>query len=200
MAKGEFISLLDHDDLLHASALFEVINALNVNNEIDFIYTDEDKINEKKQHIDPFIKPDWNQEFLFSVNYITHFATIRKSLISKVGGERGLYNGAQDWDLFLRTTKETKAEKIYHIPKILYSWRVHDKSTAKNLDAKPYIFDAQKNLLEDFFRSSGLNEEEFTVKPNGLLNGAWDVAYKGQKTENMHKAGEAVNFDHYKGH
>lgn len=199
VAKGEYVSLLDHDDILHPSAIFEVVKALNVNRNLDFIYTDEDKINEKNQHVEPFIKPGWNQEFLYSVNYITHFATIKRSIIRKIGGERSQYNGAQDWDLFLRATNETKPDRIHHIPKILYSWRVHDNSTAKNLDAKPYVGEAQKQLLEDYFSEIGFNVDEFSISPNKLLNGSWNVEYKGQVREAMHFAGEPAEYGLIKG-
>ena len=194
IAKGEFVSLLDHDDLLHPSALFEVAKALNRNQSLDFIYTDEDKINENNMHVDPFIKPDWNQEFLYSVNYITHFTTIRKAVIDQIGGERGEYNGAQDWDLFLRATRILKPENIYHIPKILYSWRVHDASTAKNLDTKPYVFEVQRKLLKNHFQGSGLTNDQFSIQENPYMQGAWIVSYEGQETKNLHKSGEPVNY------
>ncbi len=103
LAQGEFISLLDHDDILWPNALYEVVKVLNENKDLDLIYTDEDKITEKRhQHLGPFFKPDWNPDFLRSVNYITHFTTIRKSVLEQVGGFKEQYNGAQDWDLFLR--------------------------------------------------------------------------------------------------
>jgi glycosyltransferase involved in cell wall biosynthesis len=131
MAVGEFVALFDHDDLLWPNALYEVVNCLNKNKELDFIYTDEDKITEDRHyHLGPFFKPDWNPDFLHSVNYITHLSVIRKTLMDDLDGFRSDYNGAQDWDLFLRITSATK--NIHHIPKIVYSWRVHDLSTAKD--------------------------------------------------------------------
>src|SRR5579884_3856341 len=117
MSKGEFVALFDHDDLLWPNALLEVVRALNDNKKLDFIYSDEDKITEDRYvHLGAFFKPDWNPDFLHSVNYITHLSVIKKSLLAKLGGLRDEFNGAQDWDLFLRVTSVTK--NIYHIPKV----------------------------------------------------------------------------------
>jgi glycosyltransferase involved in cell wall biosynthesis len=150
IAKGEFISLLDHDDILWPNALYEVARALNKNTSLDFIYTDEDKVDSKgKRHFDPFFKPDWNPDFLRSVNYITHFTTIRKKVLDKFGYEDNEYNGAQDWELFLRITRNLDNNKIYHIPKIVYSWRVHPGSTANSNSAKPYVGEAQEKAIKD---------------------------------------------------
>ena len=199
MAAGEYVSLLDHDDIIDPSALFEVVKVLNASKNVDFIYTDEDKINEHRKHVNPFLKPDWNQELLYSINYITHFTTIRRAILEKIGGERGEYNGAQDWDLFLRATYATEPENIYHIPKVLYSWRVHDASTAKNLDSKPYVLESQKKLLEDNMRARGYNDEQFQIRGNKYMNGAWDVTHKGQSTDNLHKSGDPISFDRIDG-
>jgi O-antigen biosynthesis protein len=148
IAKGEFIALLDHDDILWPNALFEIVATINKQPKVDFIYTDEDKIDEKGEtHSYPFFKPDWSPEFLESCNYITHFSAIRKQLLDKVGGLRVGYEGAQDWDLFLRVTEES--QEIVHISKVLYSWRIHEDSTAMDTDAKPYVYESQRKLLHD---------------------------------------------------
>lgn len=154
MASGEYIALLDHDDILWPNALYEVVRALNDDRSIDFLYTDEDKITgNRKEHTGPFFKPDWSPDFLHSVNYITHFSVIRKEIYEQVGGERSLCNGAQDWDLFLRIARRT--QKIYHIPKVLYSWRIHEQSTAMHTKTKPYVIDAQKRAIEDDLVAQG---------------------------------------------
>lgn len=148
IAKGEFIALLDHDDVLWPNALYEIVSVINNKPDIDFIYTDEDKVDSDNEvHSYPFFKPDWSPEFLESCNYITHFSCIRKTLVDKIGGFRVGYEGAQDWDLFVRLSEATS--KIHHIPKILYSWRIHEASTASDTDAKPYVYDAQRKLLVD---------------------------------------------------
>lgn len=174
LASGDFLALFDHDDLLWPNALHEVVKALNNNKKLDFIYTDEDKITENRhEHLGPFFKPDYNPDFLQSVNYITHFSVIRKTLYDKIGGERPEYNGAQDWDLFLRVFRETK--QIYHVPKVVYSWRVHSESTAKSTDAKPYVVDAQKKALEDDLAAHG--RPDAIVEQDPKHPGYWMVTY-----------------------
>jgi len=174
LSSGEFIALFDHDDLLWPNALLEVARALNQDKKLDFIYSDEDKITESRfDHLGPFFKPDWNPDFLHSVNYITHLTVIRKTLLKKIGGLRGEYNGAQDWDLFLRATSATK--KIHHIPKILYSWRIHDKSTAKTTKSKPYVVEAQKRVITDDLARRGY--ENVLVEQDAKHSGYWNVRY-----------------------
>jgi glycosyltransferase involved in cell wall biosynthesis len=174
MAVGEFVALFDHDDLLWPNALYEVVNCLNKNKELDFIYTDEDKITEDRHyHLGPFFKPDWNPDFLHSVNYITHLSVIRKTLMDDLDGFRSDYNGAQDWDLFLRITSATK--NIHHIPKIVYSWRVHDLSTAKDTKSKPYVIEAQKKAIEDDLRRKGYYD--VLVQQDRKHKGYWNVQY-----------------------
>ena len=138
MAKGEFISLLDHDDILPPSALFEAVKVINERPDVDLIYTDEDKVDGDGNHIEPFFKPDWSPNFLNSCNVITHFATIRATVMKRIGGFTIGTHGAQDWDLFLRITQQT--QNVYHIPKILYHWRKSETSTAMNADSKPYAY------------------------------------------------------------
>jgi glycosyltransferase involved in cell wall biosynthesis len=177
MAGGEFVALFDHDDLLWPNALYEVVNVLNKNQTLDFIYTDEDKITEDRHfHLGPFFKPDWNPDFLHSVNYITHLSVIRKTLLNDLGGLRSDYNGAQDWDLFLRITSATK--NIHHIPKIVYSWRIHDLSTAKDTKSKPYVIEAQKKAIEDDLRRKGYHD--VLVQQDHKHKGYWNVQYPPQ--------------------
>lgn len=154
LAGGEFIALLDHDDIIWPNALYEIVVAINEHPEVDFLYSDEDKINQDDlDHSYPFFKPDFSPEFLESCNYITHFSCIRASVIKEVGGFRVGYEGAQDWDLFLRISEQTS--RIIHIPKVLYSWRIHEASTAMDTDAKPYVYEAQHKLLVDHIERSG---------------------------------------------
>lgn len=174
MATGEFVAFLDHDDLLWPNALYEVVKALNDNPGLDFIYSDEDKITEDRaHHALPLFKPDWNPDFLRSVNYITHFSVVRKTLFDSVGGFREKCNGAQDWDLFLRISTNTKA--IHHVPTMLYSWRISDNSTAKDTGAKPYVVAAQKLALEDDLRRRGLRG---SVRQNKYHKDYWTVEYE----------------------
>jgi len=178
IAKGDFIGLLDHDDVLHEAALFEVIKALNTNEKLEFIYTDEDKIVGFK-HTQPFFKPDMNVELLHSVNYITHFVIIKKATLDKIGYERGKFNGAQDWELFLRIAREVHVGNIYHIPKILYSWRIHELSTAKDMGVKPYVLKAQEMAITADLEERSVNP--FSLSLNKKYSGQWCVSYASQK-------------------
>jgi len=135
-AKGEFVTLLDHDDELHPVALYLVAKHLNNNPDTDFIYSDEDKLGREGEHCNPYFKPDWSPDLLLSNNYICHLAVIRKSIMEKLGGMKKGFEGAQDYDLFLRVAEVTK--KIVHIPYILYHWRKIPGSTADIYQAKNY--------------------------------------------------------------
>lgn len=148
ISEGEFIGLLDHDDLLAPNALYEVVKVLNENNLAEVVYTDEDKVTaDLEEHFRPHFKPDFNLDLLRSNNYICHFFVASRNLIKRVGGFRPEFNGAQDYDLILRCTEQAK--QIVHIPKILYHWRVHKSSTADNPASKMYAFDAGKRAIEE---------------------------------------------------
>lgn len=154
IASGEFIALMDNDDLLHKDALYENVKVLNTNPGIDFIYSDEDKINTSNRRCYPNFKPDYSPDTLLSLNYISHLAVIRKTLIDNVGGFREGYEGAQDYDLYLRITEQT--DKIYHIPKILYHWRMIETSTAVNPGSKNYAYLNGKKALESAMERRGI--------------------------------------------
>lgn len=172
LATGEFIGLFDHDDLLWPNALYEVVKALNENRAIDFLYTDEDKIVEEKwRHAEPFFKPDWSPYLLRTCNYITHFSVFKRDLLDAVGYEDGKYNGAQDWEMIMRASR--KAQYIHHIPKMLYSWRVHDKSTAKDMGSKPYVMAAQKATVEDDMLARGYDRDSFNVNQDKDFFAFW---------------------------
>lgn len=168
LAKGEFIALLDHDDILYPNTLSECVKKLNQHPKADFIYTDEDKIDIYGQRFEPHFKPDWSPETLLSGNYITHFALIRKKIIDQIGGFRKGYEGAQDLDLFLRITELTT--KIYHIPQVLYSWRTVKTSTAsKNSNAKiEYAYKNGIKSVADALKRRGLNAKVKMGEGRGL--------------------------------
>lgn len=168
LATGKYISLLDHDDILDKHALAEVVTAINKNKDAGLIYTDEDKLDKLGKHIDPFFKPDFSPYFLRSCNYITHFTTIRSDLFKKVGGFRLGTEGAQDWDLILRVSEISK--QVIHIPKMLYSWRMSDTSTASNSDSKPYAYINQKIVLRDHMQRLGIAASVKSSPYAGLWN------------------------------
>lgn len=154
MANGEFIGLVDNDDLLAPNALYECIKELNENRYIDFIYTDEDKLDLDGKRCLPHFKPDWSPDTLFSLNYICHFVLLRKSILKEIGGFTIGLEGAQDYDLFLRYTEKTS--KIKHIPKILYHWRMIEGSTAVAIDNKSYATDNGKISIENALKRRGI--------------------------------------------
>ena len=158
IADGTFIGLLDHDDVLAENALYEVVKELNKAVDTDVIYTDEDKVSTAMdEYFSPNFKPDFNLDMLRSNNYFCHFFVAKKELIETVGGFRGEYNGAQDYDLLLRCIE--KAERIAHIPKILYHWRVHQESTADNPLSKMYAYDAGQKAIEQHLKRCGVTAE-----------------------------------------
>lgn len=150
LAEGEFIVLLDHDDLLSPVALYELVKLLNEYPETDIIYSDEDKIDDKNNRYLPFFKPDWSPDTLLSQMYICHYGAYRTSLVRKEGGFREGYEGSQDYDLVLRLTEKTT--KIKHIPKILYHWRSTSGSSAFSSQVKSYADENGKKALEDALR------------------------------------------------
>jgi len=173
LAKGEFIALLDHDDLLAPFALFEVVKRLNEDPQVDFIYSDKDLVTEDgKRRFQPLFKPDWSPEIMLSANYLTHLCVIRKCLVDEIGGFLSETDGAQDWDLFLRITERT--ERIAHIPKVAYHWRESPTSVARGIDAKPYASAAQQNALQCHLQRRGLTAKVSFELP-GLIRVRWLV-------------------------
>lgn len=167
MAEGEFIALLDHDDILWPNALFENVKLLQTHKKADFIYSDEDKIDaDGTLHFAPYFKPGWSPHLLECINYVTHFSLMRTSLVKKVGGFNSKFVGAQDWDLFLRLSEHTS--EIYHIPTILYSWRAHEHSTAMHGQAKGYVVSSQKTVLENHFKRT---KNKFKIELDNNIKG-----------------------------
>ncbi len=152
MARGKYVGLLDHDDLLAPDALYEA--ALRIQEGADMIYTDEDKVREDlSEHYQPHLKPDFNLDLLRSNNYICHFLVVKRSLIQKAGGFRREFDGAQDYDFIFRCAEQ--AEKIAHVPRILYHWRTHSASTADNPASKLYAYEAGKRAIEGNLQRTG---------------------------------------------
>ena len=172
MCSGEFIALLDHDDTLAPSALYEVARAINEAPEADFIYTDEDKLsNDGRLRMQPHFKPDFSPDLLRSVNYITHLSVFRRSLYEAIGGFNEMLDGSQDYDLILRATE--KARRVVHIPKVLYHWRMAEQSTARSGAAKTYTTDSAKVAIAEHMARIGM--KDFTVA-DANISGNYRVA------------------------
>ena len=153
LATGEFVALLDHDDLLTPDALYEVALLLNRQPEADLIYSDEDKLDDQEKLRDPYFKPDWCPDSLLSRMYICHLGVYRRSLVEAIGGFRPGYEGSQDYDLALRFTEKT--DHVFHIPKILYHWRMHAASAASHTAVKPYAHQAAEKALREALQRRG---------------------------------------------
>lgn len=157
MATGDYISLFDHDDLLHPAALYANMKAI-CEQDADFIYTDENTFhNTPADAFCPHFKPDYAPDTLRANNYICHFTTFKRTLLDAVGKFRPECDGSQDFDMMLRLTE--KAEKIVHIPQILYYWRAHPNSVADSVGAKPYVIEAAKRAICDHLDRVGLKGE-----------------------------------------
>jgi len=154
-SRGEFVALLDHDDMLAPNALFEVVAYLNRMPDLDLIYSDRDHMTMEGKRTDPFFKPDWSPDMMLCTNYVTQLCVIRSALLEDVGGFRPEADGAQDWDLILRVAEKTK--RIHHIPKILYHWRQSPSSVSyASIRAKPYAKNAQLITLNQYLARNQL--------------------------------------------
>ncbi len=173
MATGEFIALLDHDDALTPHALYEVVSLLNNHPDADLIYSDEDNIDDQGYLSNPYFKPDWCPDSFLSRMYTCHLGIYRRSLVNKIGGFRVGYEGSQDYDLVLRLTEKTN--KIFHIPNILYHWRIHANSTASQIHSKIYAVTNAKKSLSEAIQRRG--EPGIVTDVSGCL-GHYQIRYK----------------------
>ncbi|MDO5564323.1 MAG: glycosyltransferase [Eubacteriales bacterium] len=208
LSNGEFIVLCDHDDELCENALFECVKALNEEKNIQIIYSDEDKIDlESETYFEPHFKPDFNLDFLLSVNYFCHLFVVKKELLEKIKKdfniyERKEYDGAQDYDLFLRLINQILKDgdiinhqelkkalytstKIKHIPMVLYHWRCHKESTAKKPEAKMYAYSAGKKALEDFYKNTCLNFLPIKEIQDGVSLGFYHTIFDTTNNEDL---------------
>ncbi len=161
LAKGEYVGLLDHDDLLTPDALLQVAEAISVQPAVDFLYTDEDKLSPAGVHYDPIFKGAFSPEMSITHNYIQHFAVIRTSLLRQVGGFREGFEGAQDLDLYLRVIERTVPGRILHLPFVCYHWRSHPESTASTAAQKDYVFDSARRSIQEALTRRGIRASVF---------------------------------------
>lgn len=159
IATGEYVALLDHDDMLRPHALY--LNAVELNNhrEAKLIYSDEDKISTFDFRFNPYFKSDWNPELFLQQNFICHLTVLHKKTVDAVGGFRVGFEGSQDWDLFLRVIDAISEKDIRHIPHILYHWRAMEGSTAQSSSFKPYALTAGKRAIEEHLQRRKISGE-----------------------------------------
>lgn len=155
LSTGEYIALLDHDDLLAPDALYEVVKLIKSKDDADVIYTDEDKFsNDVNDHYEPAFKPDFNLDLFRSNNYICHFFVVKKTIVDEIRGFRNEFDGSQDYDFIFRCIEQ--ARNVYHIPKVLYYWRCHQGSVAANPGSKMYAYDAGRRAIESHLNRVGV--------------------------------------------
>src|SRR5215216_5660541 len=152
LARGEWLTFLDHDDVLEPDALFQIAKLLQTHPEADLIYSDEDKLGDNGFEA-PVFKPDWSPDLFLSHNYIGHLAAVRREIVQKIGGFRSQFDSAQDYDLLLRVIEAS--ERIHHIHRVLYHWRRSESSSAISVRQKPSQLDASRLAIEDHLKRSG---------------------------------------------
>ena len=165
LATGEYLMLCDHDDTLEPDALYEITRAINEKDAPDVLYTDEDKVSmDGKHYFDPNFKPDYNLFRLRENNYICHIFVVKKALTDRVGLLRTEFDGAQDYDFIFRCCEE--ADKVVHIPKVLYHWRCHMDSTAADPESKAYAYQAGRRAIKEHYQRMGIDASvEMTERP-----------------------------------
>lgn len=173
MATGDYITVYDHDDTLELDCFYEIVKALQ-EYRYDALYTDEDKFDDStKMYNDPNLKPDFSEDLLRSHNYITHLFIVNKKIVDEVGYYNSEFDGSQDYDYVFRCVE--KANAVYHIPRVLYHWRMHPESTAQNPESKLYCYDAGKRAIEAHYKRVGVEANvELMPKP---LYGFYHTTY-----------------------
>ncbi len=177
-SSGEFVLFLDHDDEIAADALYEIVKKLNEDKNIDIFYSDEAKINDDGNYVEPFFKPDYSLHLLRSKNYMVHFYAIRSTLVKQVGDFDSNFDNAQDYDFILRVLEKT--EKVFHIDKILYFWRKSAHSGAQNPLAKPETYEKGRSILQNHLNRLGVDCSTEIISP-----GHYRVRYSIDDTPNV---------------
>lgn len=155
LATGEFVALMDHDDIIPEHAMYYVAKEINDHPDVDLIYTDEDKIDLENSRYGVYFKSDWNYDLFYGQNMFSHLGVFRRSILTKINGFRKGYEGSQDYDLVLRSLLHTEGKKIRHIPRVLYHWRAVEGSTSVTIDNKSYTVTSARESLQDYLDTIG---------------------------------------------
>lgn len=161
LARGRFVALLDHDDLLPTDALLPVVEAMRSNPGARFFYTNRDKVDDQGRHFDPENRGAWNPAAATTHNYLHHLTVICREVVARAGAFRAEYFGSQDLDLYLRCHELLAPDEIVHVPVIGYHWRAHPGSTASRGDQKDYMFDSARRAIVDALQRRGLRAQPF---------------------------------------
>ncbi|MCD5989379.1 glycosyltransferase [Pseudomonas sp. CDFA 553] len=156
LSSGEYLALMDNDDLIAEHALYWVARTILESPGVGLIYSDEDKIDLQGNRSSAYFKPDWNVFLFRSQNMICHLAVYRRDIVERVGGFRLGFEGAQDYDLAMRCTEQLQPGQIIHIPRVLYHWRIHPGSTAQGGDQKPYAAEAGLKALNEHLQRQAM--------------------------------------------
>jgi glycosyltransferase involved in cell wall biosynthesis/TolA-binding protein len=159
LASGEFVALLDHDDMLAETALFRIAEAIIAHPDAVLFYSDEDKVDADNRRYDPYFKPDYNYELLLAQNMICHLGAYRTATLRELGGFRTGVEGAQDYDLALRVTERATVAQVVHLPYVLYHWRAIAGSTALAAGEKNYAAQAGRQAVADHLARCGVAAE-----------------------------------------
>lgn len=173
LASGEFIGMLDHDDVLYPHALFRMAKLLNKNQKYDLIYSDSDVIFSNMRG-KPFFKPDWSPELFFYNNYLNHLTLMRKSLVDEIGGFRTGFEGSQDYDLYIRLIELLDYDNIAHISDVLYGWRAVPGSAASSLSNKDYAVEAGNKALTESLKRRNID----AIIRSGIKGNSFQTHYK----------------------
>ena len=171
MATGEYVALLDHDDVLATDALFYMVDALQSADRPELLYSDEDHMDETGRRFAPFFKPDWSPDLILSENYVCHLMTFQRDLAKQVGGFRSEFDLSQDHDILLRLSRV--ANRIVHIPRVLYHWRTSLASMSRASHSEEKAFRSSRAVIESFL----LETETAAQVENGAHPGRWRVRY-----------------------
>ena len=171
MATGDYVALLDHDDVLASDALFYMVDALQSSDRPDLLYSDEDHMDESGRRFAPFFKPDWSPDLILSENYVCHLMTFRRELALQVGGFRSAFDLSQDHDILLRLSRV--ANRIAHIPRVLYHWRTSLASMSRASHSEEKAFTSSRKVIEAHLIESGIPAQV----ESGLYSGRWRVRY-----------------------
>jgi GT2 family glycosyltransferase len=172
MARGEFVALLDHDDLVEPDLLYHAVEALNKAPHADIVYFDEDRASaDGKRYEQPLLKPDWSPELLLSNPFPMH-SIIRRRLMIDIDGFDSAADGTQDWDLFLRLSERTG--NFVHIPRVLYHWRMVAGSAAASPEAKPYVWERQRLAIQRHMQRLGHADAHAFFAAPGILRVVWE--------------------------